>query len=89
MPTHGKCTSHLGFGLVFVEGIGRMALLIPATIKRLQREGKREGKREERRASRQRMNEALERFGVEQDGVRHLPMTPEVQAFLNADSDSD
>ena len=71
--------------LVFVEGIGRMALLIPATIKRI----KREGKREERRASRQRMKEALERFGVEQDGVRHLPMTPEVQAFLNAVSDSD
>ena len=36
--------------LVFVEGIGRMALLIPATIKRIKREGKREG-REERRAS--------------------------------------
>ncbi len=71
--------------LVFVEGIGRMALLIPATIKRI----KREGKREERRASRQRMKEALERFGVEQDGVRNLPMTPEVQAFLNAVSDSD
>ena len=71
--------------LVFVEGIGRMALLIPATIKRI----KREGKREERRASRQRMKEALERFGVEQDGVKHLPMTPEVQAFLNVVSDPD
>ncbi len=75
--------------LVFVEGIGRMALLIPATIKRIKREGKREGKREERRASRQRMKEALERFGVEQDGVKHLPMTPEVQAFLNVVSDPD
>ena len=70
-----------------------MALGIAATIKRIKREGMREGKREgmqeERRASRQRMKEALERFGVEQDGVRHLPMTPEVQAFLNAVSDPD
>ena len=36
---------------------------------------------------RARRTEALERFGVEVDGVRMLPDTPEVQSFLDGQKD--
>ena len=57
-------------------------LLIPAEVRRLKREGRKEG-RKERDA---RYREAYQRFGVEVDGVRMLPDTPEVQAFLNGET---
>ena len=48
------------------------------------REAAREAAREE---SRTRMQQALERFGVEVNGVRMLPDTPEVQEFLKGEDD--
>ena len=33
------------------------------------------------------MQQALERFGVEVNGVRMLPDTPEVQKFLDGEAD--
>ena len=37
--------------------------------------------------SRSRRKEALSRFGVEVNGVRMLPDTPEVQRFLDGETD--
>lgn len=53
-------------------------LLIPREVKRLRRQG-----RMEREA---RYREAYRRFGIEVDGVRALPDTPEVRAFLDGES---
>ena len=53
-------------------------LLIPARIRELKRQG-----RMERDA---RYREAYRRFGIEVDGVRALPDTPEVREFLDNDS---
>ena len=54
-------------------------LLIPAAVRKLKRQG-----RAERDA---RYQEAYRRFGVEVDGVVMLPDTPEVQAFLDDESE--
>ena len=42
---------------------------------------------ESKNSSRTRMQQALERFGVEVNGVRMLPDTPEVQKFLDGEAD--
>ena len=63
-----------------------MVLLIPARVKKLKEEGREEGlelgKAAERQAQLIRRKEALERFGIEVNGVRMLPDTPEVDEFL-------
>ena len=41
-----------------------------------------EGRKEGRKEAVSRMQEAYERFGVDQDGVLVLPRTPEVEQFL-------
>ncbi len=68
---------------IFVEVLGRMVLLIPAAVKKIMNEGRRDGRREQRN----REEAALAKFGYEIDGVRVLPMTPEVQRFLYGESD--
>lgn len=45
-------------------------------------EGRREGRQEAREEVSSRLQEAYERFGVEQNGVMVLPRTPEVEQFL-------
>ena len=62
---------------ILVEVGGRIVLLIPATVRKLRREG-----RQERDA---RYQEALDRFGVEEDGVAVLRFTPEVRQFLGGE----
>ena len=44
--------------------------------------GRQAGRQELRRHYNSRMNEALERFAVTNDGVTTLPLTPEVLAYL-------
>ncbi len=63
---------------ILIEGGGRIMLLIPREIRRLKMQGRRE--------ERARYREAYRRFGIEIDGVRALPDTPEVQAFLDGES---
>ena len=45
-------------------------------------EGRREGRQEAREEVSSRLQEAYDRFGVEQNGVMVLPRTPEVERFL-------
>ena len=76
-----------GIALLFAiaaEVIGRMVLLIPQAVKKIMEKGRAEGRTEQRN----RREEALKRFGVEVDGVMMLPMTPEVEDFLNKNDDS-
>ena len=54
-------------------------LLIPARIRELKRQGRMEIDA--------RYREAYRRFGVEVDGVVMLPRTPEVQAFLDGETE--
>jgi uncharacterized protein (DUF58 family) len=68
---------------IIVEVTGRVVLLIPAAIKKI----KEEAKEEEREDQRKRRAEAYRRFGVEVDGVRMLPDTPEVEEFLSGTSE--
>ena len=56
-------------------------LLIPAAIKKLKDEGRREMD--------ERLREAFQKFGVEVDGVRMLPDTPEVEEFLRGEPGKD
>ena len=70
---------------IAVEVVGRMVLLIPEAVKNLIEKGRKEGRQEERTSQLTRRKEALSRFGIEVDGVRVLPMTPEVVAFLNGE----
>ena len=56
-----------------------MVLLIPQAVKKLINKGRTEERTEQRR----RLKEALEQFGVEEDGGRVLKFTPEVIEFLN------
>ena len=63
-----------------------MVLLIPKTVRAILEKGRAEGKVEEREAQSQRVNEVYERFGIEVDGTRVLPDTPEVKEFLRGDS---
>ena len=76
--------------VISVEVLGRMVLLIPKTVRAIlekgKAEGRAEGKVEEREAQSQRVNEAYARFGIEVDGTRVLPDTPEVKEFLRGDS---
>ncbi len=83
-----------GIALLFAiaaEVTGRMVLLIPQAVKKIMEkgraegriEGRAEGRTEGRAEQRNRREEAYRRFGVEVDGVKMLPMTPEVEEFLN------
>ena len=58
-----------------------MVLLIPQRIKELKNRGRRE--------QRKREAQAYQRFGVEVNGVRMLPDTPEVQRFLSGEDRDD
>ena len=60
-----------------------MVLLIPQAVKKIMEKGRAEGRAEGRTEQRNRREEAYRRFGVEVDGVKMLPMTPEVEDFLN------
>ena len=55
-----------------------MVLLIPKTVRAILERG--------REAQLQRVNKAYARFGIEVDGIRALPDTPEVKEFLRGDS---
>ena len=55
-----------------------MALLIPKAVRKIRDEGR----AEERQAQIARREEALRRFGVEENGVRCLTFTKEVSDFL-------
>ncbi len=65
------------FLAVAVEVTGFMVLLIPDRIRKLKRQGRKE--------QRDRNREAYKRFGVDMNGVRVLPLTPEVEEFLASD----
>ena len=79
--------------VISVEVLGRMVLLIPKTVRAILEKGRAEGeakgeargKARGREAQLQRLNEAYERFGIEVNGVRVLPDTPEVNEFLRGD----
>ena len=45
-------------------------------------EGRKEGRKEGQKETVSRMQEAYERFGVDQNGITVLPRTPEVERFL-------
>ena len=60
---------------ILTEGGVRLMLLIPAAVRKIKQEG-----RKERDA---RYREAVKKFGVEEDGVKVLRFTPEVQEFLS------
>lgn len=66
---------------LLVEVVGNMVLLIPQRIKELKNRGRRE--------QRKREAQAYQRFGVEVNGVRMLPDTPEVQRFLSGEDRDD
>ena len=51
------------------------------------KEGQAEGRKEERERRRKREEEAYEKFGVEVNGVLMLPRTPEVQRFLDGNTE--
>ena len=53
-------------------------LLIPKAVQKIRDAGK----AEERKAQSVRSSEAYRRFGIDVDGVRSLPDTPEVRDFL-------
>ena len=63
-----------------------MALLIPKAVRKIRDEGRAEGlvegRAEEQEIQRRRREEAYRRFGIDVDGVRSLPDTPEVRDFL-------
>ena len=54
-------------------------------MKRGMRRGIEQGREQGREQQRSRRREAMERFGVEVNGVRMLPETPEVEQFLDGD----
>ena len=57
-----------------------LAAMLEESVKRKARE---EGRREAREERRKRWDEAYARFGIEVDGVLMLPLTPEVERFLD------
>ncbi len=63
-----------------------MVLLIPKAVRKIRDEGRAEGlvegRAEEQETQRRRREEALRRFGVEENGVRCLTFTKEVSDFL-------
>lgn len=72
---------------IFSEVLGKMVLLIPKAVQKIRDEGEAEGRAkgraEEQEAQYARREEAYRRFGIDVDGVRSLPDTPEVRAFLS------
>ena len=68
---------------IITEGVVSMALLIPATYNWIKEKGEATG----RKAQQKRTREAYRRFGVEMDGRRVLPDSPEVHAFLYGEAD--
>ena len=58
-----------------------------AQREKIREKGRQEGRREGQQELNSRMQEAYERFGVEQNGVMLLPRTPEVEKFLSGESD--
>ena len=76
---------------IFSEVLGKMVLLIPKAVRKIRDEGRAEGqaeglaagRAEEQEAQRRRREEALRRFGVEENGVRRLTFTQEVLDFLD------
>ena len=62
-----------------------MVLLIPDAIRKI-----RETERKKQRKAQQKLRQqAFRRFGVEVNGVRMLPNTPEVETFLNSEDTED
>ncbi len=72
---------------IFSEVLGKMVLLIPKAVRKIRDEGRAEGqaegRAEEQEAQRRRREEALRRFGVEENGVSRLTFTQEVLDFLD------
>ena len=66
------------------------AMLKESVMRKAREEGRREGREKERKEIRERRlkrwNEGFDRFGVEVDGVVMLPMTPEVERFLDGEA---
>ncbi len=66
------------------------AMLKESVMKKAREEGRREGREKVRKEMRERRlkrwKEAFDRFGVEADGVVMLPMTPEVEWFLDGEA---
>ena len=60
-----------------------LAAMLKESVMRKARE---EGAREERKRRLKRWNEAFDRFGFEVDGVVMLPLTPEVERFLDGEA---
>ena len=73
--------------VIIVEAAGRMVLLIPAAVRKIMEEGRKEGREEGRKNQRKRFNEAVQLYGREENGVRVLRITPDVERFLSGDSD--
>lgn len=70
---------------IVAEVGGRMVLLIPDAIRKI-----RETERKKQRKAQQKLRQqAFRRFGVEVNGVRMLPNTPEVETFLNSEDTED
>ena len=84
---------------IFSEVLGHVVLLIPKAFRRIKNEGLVEGQAlgreeglvegqaKERQAQSRRREEAYRRFGIEVDGVRVLPNTPEIEDFLDGKHD--
>ena len=73
---------------ILVEIGGRTVLLIPKAVKEIMEKGREQGREEGlelgQKQRDQRYQEALDKFGVEVDGVRMLPDTPEIREFLQS-----
>lgn len=54
-------------------------------VKRATERGLKQGREEGRETQRERRREAMSRFGVEVNGIRMLPDTPEVRIFLDGE----
>ena len=55
-------------------------------IRQLREEGRKQGIEQERKRRRKRDEEARAKFGIEVDGVLVLPLTPEVERFLDGEA---
>ena len=87
--------SSASVGIAFLATICREAgwSMVLATMRAIKlkeearKEGQAEGRKEERERRRKREEEAYEKFGVEVNGVLMLPRTPEVQRFLDGNTE--
>lgn len=61
------------------------AMLKESVMRKAREEGFAEGLKRGREEYRKRWKEAFARFGVEIDGVVMLPLTPEVERFLDSE----